>query len=114
MQIVGDRLRLDAEKLLEMRRRVLEGPQGLEVLHIPDMLADKGVLTPGDAERIFQLTADGQNRERFARQLEREGCVAAGAAQRIGLSVECPYDRVVTPGPDLTVVHEKCIRQPRQ
>src|SRR4030065_331361 len=75
------------------------------------MWPDKGVLSPGEAECILQLPPDSKNRECFARQLDREGRVAARAAQRIGLSVECPNDRVITPGPNLSVVHEEGIRQ---
>jgi hypothetical protein len=59
VQIIGHDLRLNAKELPIEIKGSLEVVQRFEVLQIADVLADEGVLVPGQAKSVFQLGPAG-------------------------------------------------------
>ena len=53
MKIIGNRLRSNVKESLEVLDSFFERREGLQILEVSDMVAQKGVLTTGQAERIF-------------------------------------------------------------
>ena len=53
MKIMDQGLRLKAEELFVDRNGGFKVLQCLQVLHVSDMLADEGILIPGDTEGIL-------------------------------------------------------------
>ena len=62
VHVMGDNFRLDAEKLLVEPDGLFEVLQRLQVFHVADVLADKGIFVPGQAEGVLLLGAAGQDR----------------------------------------------------
>ena len=92
-----------------------EGPQGLEVLQVADVVRDERPVLHRQAERVLQLRAAGQHRPGQAGgEAERLGRVAAGAAQQRFPAPQRPHHRVVGPDVDRPVVGEEGVRDARQ
>ena len=64
MQVVGNGLWIDIEEALVMFDALAERGQGLQVLQVSDMMADKGLPPLGYAKGVFEMTAAGQELER--------------------------------------------------
>ena len=57
---MGDPGRFDFENRLQMVNRFLERFINLEVFQVTDVLAQESTVTTGQADRVFQLCANGQ------------------------------------------------------
>jgi hypothetical protein len=115
VQVVRDHLRLGVEQPPEMGDPLGEGPQGLEVLQVADVVRDERPVLHRQAERVLQLRAAGQHRPGQAGgEAERLGRVAARAAQQRFPAPQRPHHRVVGPDVDRPVVGEEGVRDARQ
>ena len=72
VKVVSHGPRRHAKQLLEIGQGLLEKDQGLVVLQVADVLAEDGVTPFGEAERVLQLAAAGQQFGNRAAQVE--GC----------------------------------------
>jgi len=61
VQIAGDDRGFYPKQGLVARHGLFEAFKGFPVLHVPDMLADKGMLVTGQTEGVLQLGAAGQD-----------------------------------------------------
>ncbi len=76
MEIMSEGNRLHAEEPLEMLHALLEGFQGLVVFHVPDVVAEEGVIFVGDAKGILQFRAGCKNLGNFKWKFDGEGRVS--------------------------------------
>ena len=118
VQVVRDHLRFGVEQPPEVGDPVGEGPQGLEVLQIADVVRDERPV-PTARQNVFFSSAPqaSTGRGQAGGEAERLGRVAAGAAQQRFPARERPHHRVVGPDVDRPVVGEEGVRdacQPRQ
>src|SRR3990172_2962726 len=67
MQIAGDQLGVNSKYMLVFLDAGFERLERLEIFHIPDVLADKCVPIPSEAECIFYLRSGSQYRREFPR-----------------------------------------------
>ncbi len=109
MQIVRHRHRRDAEETLQMVQRLAKELHGLQVFEIADVLAEDGVPIFGQAERVLQFAAAGQNFGQRHRELDGLGRVAARPAHRIFAAFEDLDDRIVHARLDLAIVQQEII-----
>src|SRR5207342_2028870 len=108
VQVVRHDLRVDVEQPAEVLDALGERAQRLGVLQVPDVLRDKGVAPPGQAERVLQLGSAGQHGPREpGGDGEGLGDVAAGAAEQHRAAAEAPGHRVVGPDVDGPVVGQE-------
>ncbi len=61
MQIVSDGAWRDSEKLFQIGERLLEEQQRLVILQVADVLAEDAVASLGEAERVLEFGAAGEN-----------------------------------------------------
>ena len=61
VQIMGHHPGIDVQDAFQVAHGFLKESVGREVFHIPDVLADKGLIAAGEANRVLQLGAAGQN-----------------------------------------------------
>src|SRR4030066_392019 len=83
MKIMNDGFWLKTEEFFVDRDRCLQVLQCLQVLHISNVLADKGILVPGHAEGVFELRTAGQNRTGRVGKLNGKGSVSSRPAKRV-------------------------------
>ncbi len=79
MQVAGDDLGGETKQSfmeLDGGRQVL---QGLQVLQVPDVLTDKGVVVASQTEGVLQFSAEGQNPGHRTVEPHWIGSVATGA-----------------------------------
>ena len=116
MEIMDQGLGLKAEELFEDRDGGFKVLQRLQVLHVPDMLADEGILVPGDTEGILQFRPAGQDRRRRIGELYGIRRISPGSPKGLdqmnGLIFFIRYERgkpdaVIVAGIDLPVVEKK-------
>ncbi len=62
VQVVGDHLGVDAEEPAVVLDALGEGPHGLVVLEIADVVADERAVVLGQTERVLQLGPAGEHR----------------------------------------------------
>ena len=60
VQVVGDGLWIDIEEALVMFNALAERGQGLQILQVSDMMADKGLSPLAYAKGVFEMTTAGQ------------------------------------------------------
>lgn len=71
---VGDQqARCDGGEVRQMAGGPLEGVQGGQVVHVPDVRGQPGVAAVPGAEGVLQVAAHGQRRDHRNRQRDREG-----------------------------------------
>src|SRR5690606_32164231 len=81
----------------------------LEMLHIPDMGADKNLSVPPDGKGVFLLGAEGDDVvDRMAR-LQRIGNKTAGPAVKHKLSVDYLHDRIIDRMENFSVIGKDII-----
>jgi hypothetical protein len=85
--------------------------QGLKVLHVPHMLAQKGIPVTGQTKGVLQFRAAGQDGRRLEGELQRKRSVSPGTADGLGCQGSTKPDAVVITGIDLSIVEEKPIRE---
>ena len=73
VQVVRHDLRVDVEQPAEVLDALGEGAQRLGVLQVADVVRDERVPVLGQAERVLQLGAAGQDRARERRRRRRTG-----------------------------------------
>src|SRR5712691_11094447 len=61
MQVVCHRLRDNVKKLFEVRDALNEGAIGLVVFQVADVVAQEGILPPGQTEGVLQMAATGED-----------------------------------------------------
>ena len=79
---MDDSLGRNREECLEMFDPVQERLIGPIVVEVADVVTEEGIASPRQGEGILHLAAAGQ--ERYGHrsfQLDRQRCIAAGAAQ---------------------------------
>ena len=86
VQVVGDGPRLDAKQVLVEGDGPLIVLQRLQVLHVADVLRDKGVLVAGQAKGVLDLGPASENLARLGRR-------GAGRRGRTGISCDRPSGR---------------------
>ena len=91
--------------------RLVEGLQGGQVVHVPDVTAHPGQPPVADAEGVLQVTADGQRRGHRHREGDGHRGIAAGAADRKLITVDDPQHRVVAGDLDPPVVAQPGVGQ---
>ncbi len=94
--------------------------QGFQVLHIPDMLTDKGVPIPCETEGVFQFGTAGQDRTGEKGQFQRKRGIPSrspnGLGHRSGLSLligngRNKPDAVIVSGIDLPIVKKEPVSE---
>src|SRR5450755_3180764 len=71
VKVVGDNFRPDFENALQVLNRFVEETITLDILQIADVLAQEGVLSFGETDRVLEFAADGQHRRLLVFQKDR-------------------------------------------
>jgi hypothetical protein len=118
VQVMGHDLRGHREQAPEVRDALGEGPEGLVVLQVADVMGDERVIVRAQAERALQLGAAAEHRPPEARpQPDRLGHVAPGPAHDHLPAAEPADHRVVGAHVDRPVMDAEGVgdaAQPRQ
>ena len=61
MQVISDDSRLDPKQALVQLDGDLKVLQRLQILHVADVLAEEGILLPGETEGVLQFGSAGQD-----------------------------------------------------
>ncbi len=111
VHVIGDDFRLDAKGAAELLDHVFKGAQRLVILHIADVLAEKGIARPRQAKGVLEFGADSQGRAGLKGQMDGIGRIPARAAQGHFGALKDARHRVVATGVDGAVVHQKGVGQ---
>ena len=111
IQIVSDDLRLDAKDVSEMMDTLLERSVRLGIAHIPDVMAEKRVAVPRQAEGILEIRPHGKGRFDLKGQPDRIWSIAAPSAQEKRAASIHFDDRIIGTNIDLAIVQQECICQ---
>ena len=104
-------VRFDPEELLHVLDGVRKCVQGLEVLHVADVLAHERVPSVGETEGRLELAAGRQQGRHLEGKLDGEWGVAAGSPHREHPAGDYPHNRVVDGNVDVAVMHQEGIRE---
>ena len=115
MEIVGDVRRLDVQQTPQVREVRLEGSVRCQLLEVSGVRRDVGAAAAGQRKGVLELGADCQ--QRF-RSRDRQGqwlrCVTTGTPDQAFAPINYPGDRVVIACPNLAVVGQERVGDPRQ
>ena len=114
VQVGHHRLRDDIEQAQKVGCSTVEGIECLESGHVADVLAHHGHVVPGHADRRLEFAADRQHGGASAGEPDRQGRVAARAADRRHPAGDAADHRVVARHVDRPVVEEECIHERRE
>ena len=115
MEITDNCLRCHFEQGLHTSDRLLQGAHSAEVLQVSDIGRQIKEIARGDAEGVFQLTADRQDTAiHIPREQHRERRISAGTADHIGLAAVKIHDGIVGADPDQPVVAENTVTECRE
>ena len=107
MQVVCEGCRLDFENISQMIDRLNEELEAFRILQVSDMLAQEGVLSFGEANRVLQLAAHREYGRLFVLRHRGTRDIPSRPAQMPN-SADCgPHDGVIAAQQNVPVVHQK-------
>ncbi len=114
MPVGDEHLGHGAGDRLELGRRTVEGIEGGEVIHVPDVRREPGIATVRDAEGVLEVAAGRQRRCYRDRQRDRQRSESARAANRQFCSSGYAQYRVVAGHVDRAVVLQPRVGEARE
>src|SRR5690349_24953025 len=97
MQVVSDHFGRDREEALEVVDALTERCQGLQILQIADVMADKRLSSFTKAECVFKLTTASQDwYGQFMCQKNRLRSIAARTAEELLTASDDSHDGIIT------------------
>src|SRR5579884_3259919 len=106
MQVASERLGGKFEDATHMRDGLLEKVMALEVLEIPDVLAEESLLVTGETNRVLQFAANCEDGWNFFVQENRHGDVPTGSAYLTHAAATRAYHGIIFANEDVAIVHE--------
>ena len=100
----------DSEQPLQVAARLGEEALGLRVLHVSDVLAQNRGVPGGQAQRVFQVGANREERRRIESKWDRFRDETARAPEDARLVVDDTDHRIILPHVYAAIVHDDQIR----
>src|SRR5271166_5861970 len=106
MKIVSDCFWVNFQDALEVGNGFFEEAIAFQIFQIANVLAEEGFGATHYADSVFQFTANGKNRLRFALEGNRHGDETARTAQHLRPSSCDTHHGVVAAAQDVAIVNE--------
>ena len=114
MQVADQRLRPNIKHPLKVSDLSFIVLQGLQILQVPDVLAEEGMLSFPEAEAGLLLRTAGQQMLLLRRDCHRLRHIAARSPGKILMPVKYPAERIITARLNQAVVEQISVRNPFQ
>src|SRR5579871_11065 len=109
MQIADHGFGFETVEAAEVVNRALESTASFERVEIADVLAEENILSDGDGDRVFQMTADGEYWRQTPVHANAERGITACTPQNSRPTARETHDGVIARADDGAVVHQKMI-----
>ena len=110
---MDNKLRLNFKDSLDVIYCHFEKLECLEIFQVTNVLAEKNFFISRQADNIFQLTANSQNRWTLLLHKDRTGGIASAATNGSNLACHFHNNRIIATQIYIPVMKQEVICQPR-